>query len=546
MTRHTAARILLLAVAGGILVDVVVPGNAAGINAPILVAALLTSAVAVAGPAGVRRMDPADAWLGPVALGLAGMAAVRADPWLVVADLALAAALAAGAVASLGGGRITRGLVPQVLAITAGVVAAAVAGAAEVIAGLSRPVPAPPFADGPDAGGRPVPARDDRGRSRSLRAFLRRSAPVLRGLLIAVPLLVLFAALFASADAVFERLARQALDWRIDLDLGDLAERAAIITVAAWTAAGLLALAGAHLPTLAGARWPSHASWGGTTGPARVDGRSLGAASAAAMTGRSRLGSIEATTVLLALDMLFAVFVALQLAYLFGGHDTAAAAGLTYAEYARRGFFELVAVAALAGAVAVGLDVGVRRRSHMQLGAAVGLLALTLVVLASALVRLRLYQDAYGWTELRFVVLVAIGWLAVALVVTAGLLAARRTRWTLHVLGVLVIVAVAGMNAVGPQAFVAERNLGRALDPSLVPPGGRTGLDEAYLTSLGDEAVPAVVASLDRLPDAGDRMALERFLGRRAWALATEPALRGWPSWNLARERARAALAGRD
>jgi hypothetical protein len=141
---------------------------------------------------------------------------------------------------------------------------------------------------------------------------------------------------------------------------------------------------------------------------------------------------------------------------------------------------------------------------------------------------------------------VAIGWLAVAVAVTAGLLGARRTRWTLHVLGVLVIVAVAGMNAVGPQAFVAERNLERALDPSLVPPGGRTGLDEAYLTSLGDEAVPAAVAAVDRLPDPGDRMALDRFLGSRAWALANEPARQGWPAWNLARERARAALAGRD
>jgi len=249
--------------------------------------------------------------------------------------------------------------------------------------------------------------------------------------------------------------------------------------------------------------------------------------------------------VLLALDALFAVFVALQLAYLFGGHDTAAAAGLTYAEYARRGFFELVAVAALAGAIVVGLDLGVGRRSRTQLGASIGLLALTVVVLASALLRLRLYQDAYGWTELRFVVLVAIGWLAVAVAVTAGLLAARRTRWTLHVLGVLVIVAVAGMNAVGPQAFVADRNLERALDPSLVPPGGRTGLDEGYLASLGDEAVPAVVASVDRLPDPLDRAYLEQFLDGRAAELRENPALLGWPAANLARERARAALATR-
>jgi FlaA1/EpsC-like NDP-sugar epimerase len=204
-----------------------------------------------------------------------------------------------------------------------------------------------------------------------------------------------------------------------------------------------------------------------------------------------------------------------------------------------------VAVAALAGTIAVALDLVVARRSRAQLAAAIGLLALTSVVLASALLRLRLYQDAYGWTELRFVVLVAIGWLAGAVVVTVVLLATRRTRWTLHVLGILALAVIAGMNVVGPQAYVTDRNLERALDPSLVPAGGRTGLDTPYLASLGDEAVPAVAAAVDRLPDTADRAALERFLDGRAAELRENPSLLGWPAWNLARERARAALAGR-
>ncbi|MEW6224914.1 MAG: DUF4173 domain-containing protein [Chloroflexota bacterium] len=534
MPRATAARILLLAVAGGILADIVVPGNAAGLNAPLLVAALLVAALLVAGRDGLRRMDPADAWLAPAALALAAMAAVRADPWLVTADLLLAAALAAGSIACLGGGRVTRGLVPQVLALTAGVIAAALAGAAEVLAGLRRaPVAAWDAGAGPATSGGGI--RDRLGRR------LRRAAPVLRGLVIAVPLVVVFAALFASADAVFDRLARQALDWRLDLDLAGLADRSLVVGLVAWLAAGLLALAGARLPALAGARWPAHAMPGG--GPDR--GRSLGAARAAVMARESRLGTVEAATVLVVLDALFAVFVVLQLAYLFGGRDTPAAVGLTYAEYARRGFFELVAVAVLAGSLVVALDLAVGRRSVGQLAAALGLLGLTAVVLASALLRLRLYQDAYGWTELRFVVLVAIGWLAAAVVVTSVLLATRRTRWSLHVLGIMVLATVAGMNVVGPQAFVADRNLERALDPSLVPPGGRTGLDTPYLSSLGDEAVPAVARAVDRLPDPADRVWLERFLDGRAAELRENPTLLGWPAWNLARERARAALADR-
>jgi hypothetical protein len=308
------------------------------------------------------------------------------------------------------------------------------------------------------------------------------------------------------------------------------------VTVVAWIVAGLLALAGSRLPQLAGARWPAR-DWPGE--------RSLGAASASTMARGGRFGTVEATTVLAVLDGLFAVFVALQLAYLFGGRDTLAAAGLTYAEYARRGFFELVAVAALAGIVVVALDLAVGRRSRGQLGAALVLLALTVVVLASALARLRLYQDAYGWTELRFVVLVAIGWLAAAVGVATVLLLARRTQWTLHVLGILVLVTIAGMNVVGPQAFVADRNLERALDPGLVPAGGRSGLDEGYLASLGDEAVPAVVAATGRLPDPADRAALDAFLRARERTLREDPSLQGWPSWNVVRERARDLLRAR-
>src|SRR5262245_34030698 len=94
---NATRRILLVAVAGGVLFDVLAVGNAAGINAPIIVAAFLVAAFAIAGRDGIARMDPADAWLAPSALVLAALVAVRADDWLVTADLLLAAALAAGA-----------------------------------------------------------------------------------------------------------------------------------------------------------------------------------------------------------------------------------------------------------------------------------------------------------------------------------------------------------------------------------------------------------------------------------------------------------------
>jgi hypothetical protein len=337
------------------------------------------------------------------------------------------------------------------------------------------------------------------------------------------------------------------------------------VTVVAWGVAGLLALAAGFLPTLLPGRRavvaPAAAA-GGTGAPGGADGGpstgwrlpseapppppwwtggSLGAASVGAMRQPLRLGSIEAATVLALVDLLFAGFVVLQAAYLFGGRDTMAVAGLTYAEYARRGFFELVAVAMLAGMLVVVLDLAVAWRGRAQLAASLVLLGLTAVVLLSAFLRLRLYQDMYGWTELRFVVLTAILWLAVALAATVWLLLARMSRWTLHVLGVLSLVTVAVMNLVGPQAFVADRNLERALNPGIVPVGGRTGLDASYLAQLGDEAIAPVVAAYPGLSPQS-RLDVARFLAERSMALSADPSYQGWASWNLTRERAREAL----
>ncbi len=564
---NLARRIALLALAGGIIFDALVPGNAAGLNAALVMAAFLVAAALVAGPRGLRRMDPADAWLAPVALVLAAMASFRADDWLVMADLLFAAALAVGAIGCLAGGRITRGLVPQVLELAVGAVAAAGIGAGTLLLA-------------------PRPARVDAAtpsRAARLRARLRRAAPVARGLVIAVPLVAVFVALFASADAVFARLASDVLAWQPDLDVADLVNRSLVITIVAWGAAGLLGLAGGLLPAYTPT--PADRGPGAGPGPAPAAGRPIpappapsplaatsgpppappirdwagaqaGSAAAAAWSTSPawaagsrpaeraplRLGSTEAATVLVVVDLLFTVFVGLQLAYLFGGNDTRALAGMTYAEYARRGFFELLLVAVLAGMLVVTLDLSVARRSRVQLAGSFALLGLTAVVLVSALVRLRLYQAMYGWTELRFVVLAAIGWLGVALVVAAVLLLARRTRWTLHALGIMVLVALGGMNVLGPQAFVTGRNLERVIDPSLVPADGRTGLDTAYLVQLGDEAVVPVVEAWDRLGPA-EREALAPALEWRREQLATDPTLQGWPAWNLTRERARAALA---
>ena len=193
------------------------------------------------------------------------------------------------------------------------------------------------------------------------------------------------------------------------------------------------------------------------------------------------------------MDLVVGLFVVLQIAYLFGGQSTLVAAGMTYSDYARRGFFELVAAACLAGGVVVALETTVERRSRPYLAALLALIGLTAVVLVSAALRLRLYQDAYGWTELRLYVLMTIAALAVTLAVMAILALAGRMRWMGHGLAVIGLVSLVALNLVAPAAFVAARNVERVIDPSLVPPGGHASLDAAYLGVLPDDAIPVLV-----------------------------------------------------
>ena len=123
-------------------------------------------------------------------------------------------------------------------------------------------------------------------------------------------------------------------------------------------------------------------------------------------------------TVLGLLDLLFVAFVAVQIRYLFGGADrVVSTAGLTYAEYARRGFFELVTVdgASASGAAAGTLAPPSRGPRAGLPGAGRNPVALLFVIMASAMQRMYLYVGEYGLTQLRFYVTAFMVWLAVVL-----------------------------------------------------------------------------------------------------------------------------------
>ena len=501
MPPRQARRLLLVALVGGLTADVLFDRVGIGINVPIAVVALLVAA-AILRPRDTR-LDPLDLWLPPVALVASLVVALRNDPLVTLLDVGLAGAASLASVVALSGVAVTR---KSLLAVTSlGLLAAGwlAFGTATLLGSAASD-----------------------GALREAGAVRRRAAPLVRGLVLAGPIVVVFAALLASADAVFARVVDTALNLPLDVD--DLATRAAITLVAAWGVGGVLAIAARAVPV-------------------RVDDLGLDDVVAAVRSRGLRISApTEATVVLVVVDILFGVFVALQVAYLFGGADTVAAAGVTYSDYAREGYFQLVAVVVGAGllvAVAAAAARGSDGRSRTFVAAALGLLGLTAVILASAAVRLGLYQQMYGWTELRFYVAASIAWLAIAGVVATILLIRDRMAWLAHGLAIGAIAVTLAVSVLGPQAFITDQNLARAFDPSLVPPGGETGLDVEYLSGFSYDAVPQLAAALPSL-DPGSQAALTVALRARWMDLEIDAGSMALQAWNLSRERAHQALDG--
>jgi hypothetical protein len=234
---------------------------------------------------------------------------------------------------------------------------------------------------------------------------------------------------------------------------------------------------------------------------------------------------------LVALDVLFLSFVLVQLAVLFGGHrHVLTTQGLSYAEYARQGFWELLVVTVLTlGVVAAATRYAPREtpRERLLLRALLGALCvMALVVVVSAMHRMSLYEEAFGFTRLRVAVqAVEIGLGAVlVLVLVAGV--RMSGAWLPRATVAVAALVLLGLTALDPDAYIARRDVDRY---------ERTGkVDLAYLGSLSADAVPALM----KLPEGLRGCAVDPILQR------LQSVHDHWYDGNVSRSRARDAVPG--
>jgi hypothetical protein len=167
--------------------------------------------------------------------------------------------------------------------------------------------------------------------------------------------------------------------------------------------------------------------------------------------------------------------------------------------------------------------IGGRRDDVLLRALLAALCLLCLVVLASALKRLGLYEEAFGATRLRLLADANIRWLGAVLGLVLVTLALGRSGWLPRALVLLSAVGAVAFAVSNPDGRIASRNVDRYLD------GGR--IDGSYLRELSADAAEPLTRL--RYPECiADRL-LER--------LARPDGILGA---NLARQRARNALEG--
>ncbi|WP_342150036.1 DUF4173 domain-containing protein [Methylorubrum sp. SB2] len=243
-------------------------------------------------------------------------------------------------------------------------------------------------------------------------------------------------------------------------------------------------------------------------------------------------------------NLLFAVQSGLDLLYLWGG--LALPEGLTYAAYAHRGAYPLIATALLAAAfvlIAMGpcwageRSGSIRRLVYLWIGQNV-------LLVVSAILRLDLYVAVYSLTLVRAAAFVWMGLVAIGLLLIVARIALRRSnRWLVAMNGIVLLVTLYGCALANFSAIVSSYNVAHSREL------GGTGepFDLRYAMQLGPEAIPAVdrffpvafgrdfdcptkwrAAQVERAKEPADwrgwsfrRYRLERYLERRPFAPLT-------------------------
>lgn len=278
------------------------------------------------------------------------------------------------------------------------------------------------------------------------------------GVLVSVPLLLIFGALFSQADAVFAQWFKDlfSFNYAFPAEFGPRVVRTIIFTL--------------YLASLLYVVFDNDYTLGTNIYSVK------------------KFDTTIVATILTLVNVLFLLFVFIQVRYLFGSSSFVLENGLTFADYARAGFFQLTAVLVLSGCLLALLYRSFSAHGHDKLGTILKVLLIVQVeiIAISALRRMNLYQDEYGYTTLRlyvewFIYFVMILFVAFAVSVI------RQVNFRKLFFGALIygVVAFAVVGSINVDRMIAEQNIARFYQ------GKKIDID--YLVTLRADAMPLLV-----------------------------------------------------
>lgn len=348
-------------------------------------------------------------------------------------------------------------------------------------------------------------------------------AGTLRGLVFAVPIVIVFSFLLSSADAVFNDILSNI--FKFDLNLQSILDHLFAILMFTVLFTAILR------SSLLGENWQKIEV--NTPQPLQF-------------------GLIETTLVFGSLVVLFTSFMAVQFYHFFGGVAALEKTGLTYSEYGRSGFFELVAVTILLHLLLlVGLWLVPKSKPLARdtfKGLALLLVILLFGVIYSAYSRLGLYIETYGLTELRFYSMAMIFWIGIVMFYFLAKLFSEKLPKIAVSYMFLGMLGVIALNMINPDGFITRTNLERSLandkelieirtevNPSFSSSGG-SELDANYLSRLSADSVPVLLEYYRNYQDRGKGKVIEELLTKQFSKLDKA---NDWRAWNWGRARAK-------
>jgi hypothetical protein len=201
---------------------------------------------------------------------------------------------------------------------------------------------------------------------------------------------------------------------------------------------------------------------------------------------------------LILFNLLFAAQSILDGIYLWG--HVALPANMTYAAYAHRGAYPLIATALLAAAfVLVAMRPGGPAEKSKIIRPLVYLwVGQNVLLVASSILRLDLYVDIYMLTYWRIAAFIWMGLVALGLIlIVARIVLDKPNQWLVGANLIALTIALYGCSLVNFDAFIADYNLSHSNEMS----GKGLNIDADYLLTLGPQALPALDKVIAHRPD---------------------------------------------